>query len=141
MSRTKAIFNLKMAFVLSFDTFLCGEVLMFSFTDFFFIYRLRHFHIVACTIVGSFLRVFFTSVGATAFHFPTTGIALCEVLITYCAGTVYHLGRCCAAVLAGGDHHRVYLIDIHRNAVVKDIAFTFEIFTTYFFTIFNDATV
>jgi len=77
--------------------------------------------------------------GASSIEGPSASFADGQVVVATWVGTVDHSVTGAVAAVAGRHDGGVDLVDGHRDAVVKDVAFAFKIFPTHFHAVLDDA--
>ena len=105
------------------------------------IVAVRIFLVVARAVVVPLIWILLAGSGASSFQVPSTGFTDGEVLVAGWIGTVDHAVRSSATDMTGGDHCRINRIYLHRDAVVKDVAFALEVFSACFHAVLDDASV
>src|SRR5690606_28608814 len=90
-------------------------------------------------VIGALARMFHTGLRTAALHFPATFLTLREMLIAFRIGTIDHSGSRGAAIQASRNYGRIDRIDIDRQAVIKHIAFAFEILSSGLFPVLDNA--
>ena len=105
------------------------------------IVAVRIFLVGACAVVMPFVGMCLASGGASSIEGPSASFADGQVVVATWVGTVDHAVTGAVAAVAGRYYTGVDLVDGHRDAVVKDIAFAFEVFASGFHAVLDDASV
>ena len=103
------------------------------------IVAVRIFLVGARAVVVPFVGMCLACGGASSLEGPSASFADGQVVVATWVGTVDHSVTGAVAAVAGRHDGGVDLVDGHRDAVVKDVAFAFKIFPTYFHAVLDDA--
>src|SRR5690606_27470760 len=117
------------------------ELLVFSLTYFLGIDRLRYLNIVTSSVVFPSAGMLHAGRRTAALHLPATFITLREMLVAFRIGAVDHFRGNFSAVFAGRYDCRINRVDINGDTIIKNITFSFEIFTSGFLSVFNNSSV